>query len=380
MKEHNMTAEEFSLQESFVRLMRQRHLELCLLVMALFVVAIFFNAFVVGEPDWGLKILGFFFLTLAVSLLVQVPFFFASLHKDPELKKAKEALFYFLDSPLWETGLLTTLFLTVKASYYQVALAVFLSSLIAAVFDYRGKKPWLSPACLAALGVGLLFPKNYQVPLVFGSLEGYYSCSLFSMISITSTDGFSGLILSPVGLWKLFIGNYLGTIASPFAIAFVLIGIYLTLRKRRDGWLLLTVVLSLYAGFVILFLGLGDGGWSFKDALAETFLGSSLLGILFLAPEQQEEEFDRFRNLSLAVLLALLVIAFRLIRADGLDFLEAFLVMQLVQLLLASPRFVKANKLTSGVLLGLSLAGLIALSLGYGLSHPIDPSSGYFLR
>lgn len=193
------------------------------------------------------------------------------------------------------TGLIFVLTIPSKASYYVVILGVLFAMVIGKmIFGGLGKNIF-NPA-----GLGRAF-----VALAVGSLLGDY-------IGVDGTSGGTQLGGSSYTIWQLFIGNIPGSMGEISALAIIIGGLYLLIRRSADFRVILSSLISFAVFTVVALIGQGVKGTSIlTDLVIQILSGGFLFGIVFMATDPVTSPYTRPGRVIFGTIIGALVVLIR---------------------------------------------------------------------
>lgn len=199
------------------------------------------------------------------------------------------------------TALIFVLTLPDKIPFAVVIVGILFAMIIGKmIFGGLGKNVF-NPA-----GIGRAF-----VALAFAGLfAGTYS-GVDAVAGVTALGGDFNTILASYSLSDLFFGNIPGSMGEISALAIIIGGIYLVIRKSADFRIILSSLLSF--ALLILIAGLVlHPGRAFQFLLFNILSGGFLFGIVFMATDPITSPYTRPGRLIYGALIGLLVALIRL--------------------------------------------------------------------
>ncbi len=158
------------------------------------------------------------------------------------------------------SGLMLGLLLPIGVSLKYVLISSLSMTLISFIFRSAFKKPVLHPLIF---GLGTMYMFNYEGltslidnKSVLTNVQNIPLSDLYTLELSPFKTALKGLVNDGIYPWRLFIGDYFGTIGSGFIIVLVVLMLFLTFYKSLKGSVALTYLVSLYFIFFLsLFLG-----------------------------------------------------------------------------------------------------------------------------
>lgn len=354
-------------------------IEFFLCVVVLWIVSIVFN-FVSGGSVYGLDAILLGIVGIAFAILADLLWNLPLLFKKDQKEKGKEYLYRILHSYSFVTGLLLALLCPVGIPWWELALGAFLSIFVMKLLFGGFGKNIFNPAIFGRVFLQLSFATDMKTYI--GEKPAVYDVTTGASITstINSTNGFSVLLGKQLSLADLFFGQYYGTLGETFAFALILICIYLSIRQIIDWRVPVFYIGSIYLGSVLMFLGAGDGGWAFKDALSYTLIGGVFFGGVLCLTDPVTSPTSRSGRVIFALGSALLTLFVRLWTNAPEGVAYSILVMNALTPLLDKVIKGRTRKNLVPIILCSVLGVLIVVEcLSYGLTHKIDPSTGKFI-
>lgn len=220
---------------------------LCLILLAL--ISLGFIYFRSGSQLATIKVIKVISFSLLGSLL--------SIFFSPFMEEGKKLSYIF--SSL-STGLMLALMLPIGVDLKFVLISSIIMTIISFVFRLLFKKPVLHPI-IFGLGSMYIFNYNGLTTLidnksVLTNVQNTPLSDLYTLQFSPFKICLKGLVNDGIYPWRLFIGDYFGTIGASFIIVLVVMMLFLTFYKSIKGSVSLTYLISLYfIFFIALFLG-----------------------------------------------------------------------------------------------------------------------------
>lgn len=167
------------------------------------------------------------------------------------------------------TGLVLALLLPVGIAYWQVMVtAIFATTVSKLIFGGFGHNIF-NPAIVGRLFAQLCFsPKTYIGDAPADVIAG--ASATGGLPSVEKIDA--------LPLWRIFIGDYRGTLGETFAVILLIICVYLCIRKIIDYRVPVAYIGTLFIAALIMFLCNKAGVDSFKYALEFVLAGGIVFG------------------------------------------------------------------------------------------------------
>ncbi|HKL95420.1 MAG TPA: RnfABCDGE type electron transport complex subunit D, partial [Haploplasma sp.] len=236
---------------------------------------------------------------LSVGLAVAIEAVaFALMKEKNETLKARFKNKYTINNivPPIITGLIFVLTVPSKASYILVAVGISVAMIIGKmIFGGLGKNVF-NPA-----GLGRAF-----VALAMGGLMGSY-------IGIDGSSGSTALGDGTYTILQLFLGQIPGSMGEISALAIILGGIYLLVRRSADFRVIVSSLLTFSLIMLSGIIGKGVVGTEiFKQLLIQILSGGLLFGVVFMATDPVTSPYTRPGRIIFGSIIGVLVAVIRL--------------------------------------------------------------------
>ena len=288
---------------------------------------------------------------LSVGLAVAIEAVaFALMKEKNETLKARFKNKYTINNivPPIITGLIFVLTVPSKASYILVAVGVSVAMIIGKmIFGGLGKNVF-NPA-----GLGRAF-----VALAMGGLMGAY-------IGVDGIDGITGGTALGGGTYtilQLFLGQIPGSMGEISALAIILGGIYLLVRRSADFRVIVSSLLTFSLIMLSGIIGKGVVGTEiFKQLLIQILSGGLLFGVVFMATDPVTSPYTRPGRIIFGSIIGVLVAVIRLFGSLPEGMVFALLIANAFVALIDYKRWT-TNKYTNRFVLSYSIT-IIAVAL-----------------
>lgn len=285
---------------------------------------------------------------LSVGLAVAIEAVaFALMKEKNETLKARFKNKYTINNivPPIITGLIFVLTVPSKASYILVAVGISVAMIIGKmIFGGLGKNVF-NPA-----GLGRAF-----VALAMGGLMGSY-------IGIDGSSGSTALGDGTYTILQLFLGQIPGSMGEISALAIILGGIYLLVRRSADFRVIVSSLLTFSLIMLSGIIGKGVVGTEiFKQLLIQILSGGLLFGVVFMATDPVTSPYTRPGRIIFGSIIGVLVAVIRLFGSLPEGMVFALLIANAFVALIDYKRWT-TNKYTNRFVLSYSIT-IIAVAL-----------------
>lgn len=224
----------------------RKSLMMFLCSLLLFSASLFFLFFRAGSKEATIKA-SYLLLASFVPTLLCFPLAF--------LVKEGDRLDYLFVSLY--TSVFLVLLLPLGVSYKNVFIASFFNVMLSFLIRLCFRKP-VFHGILFPLGLLYLIDKDGLTSLIGGksiltNIQATPLSDLYSIRLLPFHEGIQALEKDGISLWRLFIGDYLGSIGGGFVILLVILILFLTFYKSLKGSVSLVYLLSLYLSFFLCF-------------------------------------------------------------------------------------------------------------------------------
>ena len=272
---------------------------------------------------------------------------FALMKEKNETLKARFKNKYTINNivPPIITGLIFVLTVPSKASYILVAVGISVAMIIGKmIFGGLGKNVF-NPA-----GLGRAF-----VALAMGGLMGSY-------IGIDGSSGSTALGDGTYTILQLFLGQIPGSMGEISALAIILGGIYLLVRRSADFRVIVSSLLTFSLIMLSGIIGKGVVGTEiFKQLLIQILSGGLLFGVVFMATDPVTSPYTRPGRIIFGSIIGVLVAVIRLFGSLPEGMVFALLIANAFVALIDYKRWT-TNKYTNRFVLSYSIT-IIAVAL-----------------
>lgn len=285
---------------------------------------------------------------LSVGLAVAIEAIaFALMKEKNETLKARFKNKYTINNivPPIITGLIFVLTVPSKASYILVAVGISVAMIIGKmIFGGLGKNVF-NPA-----GLGRAF-----VALAMGGLMGSY-------IGIDGSSGSTALGDGTYTILQLFLGQIPGSMGEISALAIILGGIYLLVRRSADFRVIVSSLLTFSLIMLSGIIGKGVVGTEiFNQLLIQILSGGLLFGVVFMATDPVTSPYTRPGRIIFGSIIGVLVAVIRLFGSLPEGMVFALLISNAFVALIDYKRWT-TNKYTNRFVLSYSIT-IIAVAL-----------------
>lgn len=328
--------------------------------------------FVRGGATYGVKVIVLGLVSMCFSVLADCLFYLPTLFKKDVENKGREYLYQVIHSYSFVTGLVLTLLVTVGIKWWQLGLTSFLATFVMKlVFGGFGRNV-MNPAVFGRVFAQLVFGSDLSK---YSLIEGGTDMVTTGASITSSSKSFVNVVNAKFP--SILLGTYNGTLGETFLLLLAAICIALVVLKVIDWRTPVFYICTIYLASVIAFLGLGDGGWAFKDALIYTAVGGIVFGGVICLTDPVTSPTSNAGRIIFALLAAFLTLLIRYFTnaKEGVAY----------SILIANFFVPFIDKIVKGrtkdnlrpiiIISGLGLA-IIALSLTFGLTRSMDASTG----
>lgn len=224
----------------------RKSLMLFITSLLLFAVSVLFLFFRVGSNQAPIKAL----LILAYSLLgsaISLPLAFF-------MKKGKKLSYLF--SSLF-AGVAFALFLPLGVKYISVFISSFFMTILVFLFRVLFKKPVFHGILFSLGTMYFLNPEGLTSHIdgksILTNIQKTPLSDLYTIRLLPFSEAVQAIDKDGISLFRLFIGDYLGSIGGGFILVLLILMLFLTCYKSIKGSVAIVYLLSLYLSFFLCF-------------------------------------------------------------------------------------------------------------------------------
>lgn len=299
--------------------------------------------------------------------------------KKFEGNRFKEYLYRLIHSYSYVTGLILALLCTIGIKWWEIGLTSFISTFIMKLLFGGFGKNILNPAVFGRVFAQLCFASDMKTYI----LDKPDPFNITTGASLTDlSDGFANVIFdSRLSFGNVLIGNYFGTLGETFALLLIVICVYLCVRKIIDWRVPVFYIGSLLLSFIIMFLSMGLGVNSFRDALVYTFAGGIMFDGIICLTDPVTSPTSRSGRVIYALLAALATLVIRTFIHSPEGVAYSVIIVNCFVPFIDKIINGRTNKnLIPNIVCSSIAVLLIIVSLTYGLTNKVDPKTGHFLK
>ena len=205
------------------------------------------------------------------------------------------------DSSAFVTGLILALNLPPYVPFYVPIFGSFFAIIVVKMLFGGLGRNFMNPAAAGRVFLLISFSAimtKFNDPIVYSSFADFFVFPSVDQVSSATP------LVEAVGLSQLFLGNVAGSIGETSAIALLIGGAYLIVRKVISYKIPLVLIGTVF-GLAVVF------GGTFQDALYEIYAGGLMLGAFFMATDYSTSPNTDKGKIVFAVLIAVLTYMIR---------------------------------------------------------------------
>jgi electron transport complex protein RnfD len=274
--------------------------------------------FVKLGADYGIRCILIFLVSVGTSVVCDALWNLSKLRDKKDPSRFKTWIRATFDSYGFVTGTDLAMLLPVGGTL-KILFIAFVGAIIATfcakcLFGGFGKNVF-NPAIVGRVFVQLCFASDLKTYFAYDAAGQAVAAptTIAAGASITTFSANLGWTsnLQGISLLDLFLGNYRGTIGETCALALIILGIYLSVRKIIDWRIPVTFLLTFFLTALFIGVGSGLGSASFEFALRQIMLGGVLFGGIICLTDPVTAPTSRAGKMIEAALCALIVALIR---------------------------------------------------------------------